>query len=646
MEKTFTIGKHDVSIKPSQALALQGLPVDDKRVREAATILKRYREGKQALEQRVVENEEWYKLRHWEYIRGRVKDNTETREPEPSSAWLFNALANKHADAMDNYPEPNVLPREKSDDDEAKKLQSIIPVLLERNKYQKTYSRAWWDKLKHGTSVKGVFWDPSAENGLGDIVVKQLDILNLFWEPGIEDIQESPNLFIAKIVSLEALKAQYSELANKFESSAHEIKQYIHDESIDLTDKTVVFDWYYKVRKINPDGTNSTMLHFAKFTGETLLFSSENEAYKTAGTEQPKYQKGWYEHGLYPVVFDVLFPLKGSPCGFGLVDICKDPQLYIDKLGQAILQNAIAGAKPRYFAKEGSDIDMKDFTDLSKLIVRVSGNMDGVKPIEHPTLDPVYFSVYQQKIDEMKETSSNRDFSSGGTSGGVTAAAAIAALQEAGNKQSRDMINASYLAFAEECNLIIELIRQFYDITRAFRITEDNGYTFIEYNNSKIKPKEEAQLAGPAFIRKPIFDITVRPQRKNPFSRNVQNQLAVELYQMGFFNPQLADQSLTALELMDFEGKEKIRERIQQGQTMMRIIQQLQMALAQRDQVIAQFTGQTPQVAQPTGGMVPDARPQQVDTSSIAQANDRATDINQNSYAQKIVDRGAKVMEG
>ena len=73
----------------------------------------------------------------------------------------------------------------------------------------------------------------------------------------------------------------------------------------------------------------------------TLLFASENEA---------EYQeRGWYDHGLYPVVLDVMFPEKGTPVGFGYVAICKDPQLYVDKLSANILENAMMGTKKRFF---------------------------------------------------------------------------------------------------------------------------------------------------------------------------------------------------------------------------------------------------------------------------------------------------------
>ena len=100
-------------------------------------------------------------------------------DPEPASAWLFNSIANKHADAMDNYPEPVILPREYNDKDEAKALSSILPVILERNDFEKTYSDAWWYKLKTGTACYGVFWNNRLEKGKGDSDIKQIASLEL-----------------------------------------------------------------------------------------------------------------------------------------------------------------------------------------------------------------------------------------------------------------------------------------------------------------------------------------------------------------------------------------------------------------------------------------------------------------------------------
>ena len=551
-------------------------------IKRAAELLAKYKQGKANLETRIVDDELWWELRHWEAIRGRqggvsaVKRETQgnpppdgPRTPEPSSAWLFNAILNKHADAMDNYPEPVVLPRERSDEESARTLSAVLPVILETNDYEQTYSDNWWEKLKHGTAAYGVFWDPGKENGLGDVTIQQIDLLKLFWEPGVTDIQKSRNLFIIDLVDEDLLEQQYPQLNGRLKGSAVDVKQYVYDDTVDTSGKSVVVDWYYKVK--SPSG--KTLLHYVKFVGDQLLYASEND---------PSYrERGFYDHGKYPVVLDVMFPEKGTPVGFGYVAICKDPQLYIDKLSGNILENAMMTTKKRFFASTATNITREQFMDWNEPIVDVEGEISDarIKEIVTQPLDDIYVTVAQMKIEEMKDTAANRDVNSGGAGSGVTAAAAIAALQEAGNKASRDMISASYRAHTAITALCVELIRQFYDVTRSFRITGPNlpgGYDFVELNNLKLQDQPAAVGSdGQTLYRKPVFDLKIKAQKKNPFSRAEQNQRAQDLYSMGFFNPERAQESLGALDMMEFEGIDKVREYVQQGQTLLALCQQL-----------------------------------------------------------------------
>ena len=541
-------------------------------VAKAAEELAKYKSGKARLEERIVEDEMWYKIRHFETLR-RKKDK---KEPAPSSAWLFNTIMNKHADAADNYPEPNILPREPGEEENARLLSSIVPVVIERNGFEETYSSNWYEKLKHGTAVYGVFWDSKKENGLGDIAIKQIDLLNIFWEPGITDINSSKRLFIVSIEAREELNAQYPEFEGRLAGKATDIKQYNYDDTVDVSDKVAVVDCYYKVR--TEDGR--VLLHMMKFCGDELLFASENEK---------KYaENGFYDHGEYPVVFDTLFPEKGTPAGFGYVAVCKDPQLYIDALGANILENSLAATKPRYFVSRSSGVNIAQFKDWTNPIVEVEGgSLDDTKirPIETKPLSGIYATVYDMKINEMKETSSNRDVNSGGSASGVTAAAAIAALQEAGNKNSRDMISASYRAYTRLIYLCIELIRQFYDEKRSFRITGENGSgnSFVEFSNAGIREEElppaypgaETEPGYKPMFRRPIFDIKVRAEKRNPFSQLGMNETAKELYRLGVFHPEKAQESLIMLEMMEFEGKERVREEISKGQTLLKMCEQM-----------------------------------------------------------------------
>ena len=152
-------------------------------VRRAADILRRYHAGKRQLEQRIIDNEQFWKLRHWQQME-KTGQGGNPADPQPTSGWLVNCILSKHADAMDCYPEPTVLPREPGDREEARKLTRILPVVLKKNGFKRTYSSAWWYKLKSGCAVYGVFWDAGKLNGLGDIAIRRMDLLNLFWEAG------------------------------------------------------------------------------------------------------------------------------------------------------------------------------------------------------------------------------------------------------------------------------------------------------------------------------------------------------------------------------------------------------------------------------------------------------------------------------
>ena len=524
-------------------------------IQQAYQVMKKYKEGKATLEDKIVNDEKFWKGRHWDAVQR--KDGNTTA---PTSAWLFNCIINKHADAMDSYPEMVCLPREKDDKQSAETLTSVMPVVLDQNEFKKVYSDNWWYKLKHGFCVYGVFWDNSANGGKGDVAVKAVDALNIFWEPGIKDIQKSRNIFVLDLVSVDSLKESYPKLDIKGGETS-DLKQYVFDDAVDTSDKALVVDWYYK---------KEGKLHYCKFCEENILFASENES---------GYENGWYEDGDYPFVFDVLFPEEGTVYGFGFIAITRDPQLYIDKLDESIMYHSHIASRPRYFAKISAGINEQEFLDLSKPIVHVEGDIDEnrLKPIAVGNIPGYMMNFRQAKIDELKETSSNRDFSQGGTSNGVTSGAAIAVLQEAGNKTSRDMINASYGAFQKIGRLMIERFRQFYINEHTFRILGQSGETeFMPFNNQGLQPQYMETIDGKDLFRKPIFDLDIRAERENPYSTLSNNETAMNLYRMGFFAPDNAQASLAALKLMQFEGKKEIEEYLTQGMTLQNQLMQVQ----------------------------------------------------------------------
>ena len=570
--------------------------IGKEQVQAAYQTLLSYKEGKANLETKIKENEQWFKIRHWECMRDKA------HEVQPSSGWLFNAIANKHADAMDNFPSPNVLPREEGDKAEAEMLTSIIPVILDQDDFEQTYDDVTYYKLKGGTGVYGVFWDKSKLNGLGDVTIKKIDLLNLFWESGITDIQRSRNLFHVELVDRDLLAEAYPQLAGKVGASTIGVAQYQYDDKVDTTNKADVIDWYYKK---NQNG--KTVLHYCKFVGDVVLFATEND---------PEFaEKGWYDDGQYPFVFDTLFPIEGTPCGFGYIDIGKDAQSYIDRGNQAIMENMLANAKPRHFIRRDGAVNEEEFADTNKPFIHVDGNLgtDSIMPVQTNPLPEIYLKILSSKVDELKEVTGNRDISTGGTTSGVTAASAIAAMQEAGSKLARDDNKSSYRAFRKIVVMIIERIRQFYDLPRCFRIMGENGaHRYVQYSNERIVAQAQGiEMGVDLGVRVPLFDVEVTAQKQSPYSKMSQNELALQFFGAGFFNPAIADQALACLDMMDFDRKQFIMQKIAENggmyQMMMQMQQQMVGMAAQLDslqgtQIAPQMMAQMGMAPAPTGG--------------------------------------------
>jgi hypothetical protein len=547
--------------------------ITEERLHKAQTILERYKSGKSRLDARLVEVEQWWKIRHWEWMQERGA----RQDMQTASGWLFNVIVSKHADGIQSIPEANILPREQMDKPTAKMLSAVIPCILEQNEFDDTYSSTLWQKLKGGTGAWGIFWDGSKHNGIGDIAITRANLLHLIWEPGITDIQKSQNLFYVELVDIDQLKQMYPQLADKnLYNKQISLRKFITEDSVSDENKTMVVDWYYHTYH-----GGKKILHLCKFVGDVVLYASEDDPELA--------ERGLYDHGMYPFVLDPLFPVEGSPCGFGYVDVCKNAQEQIDILNQAVVKNAMVNAIPRYMIRSDSGLNEDEFMDFTRSVVHFTGtmNQDAFAPIATPALNPNVMAMIDNKIGELKETSGNTDSSNGITQNSSQAASAIAALQEASGKVSRASTMSAYRAFCRIINQIIELIRQFYTIPRQFRITGEMGEEqFLTFDNSGMQPQMQGTDFGMDMgMRMPAFDVKVSAQTKTAYSKNSQNELALALYSQGVFNPQMADQALMLLDMMDFDDKDELMQKVQQNGTIlqqMAMYQQIALQLAQQ----------------------------------------------------------------
>jgi hypothetical protein len=217
-----------------------------------------------------------------------------------------------------------------------------------------------------------------------------------------------------------------------------------------------------------------------------------------------------------------------------------------------MLSYADWASRVRFWAKRSLGVNEREFLDLNRSIVEVEGDIDEEK-LRQIVISPINDSVIdskRMKIEELKEITGSRDVSQGGITGGVTAAAAISVLREAGAKSSRDGIEESYRAYEEIVSLIIELISEFYSTERAFRISGTDGS--LSY----------VGISGRALTRegiRPHFDIKIEARENSPTEKKEKNEFIKSLYEDGAFKAENVKETLIMLELMDFDGVGRLR---------------------------------------------------------------------------------------
>ena len=286
---------------------------------------------------------------------------------------------------------------------------------------------------------------------------------------------------------------------------------------------------------------------------------------------------------------DLADPKKSIVRCAGMIDVGKSDQEQVDRTARAMMNNVLGSSRQKTFVSEAAGINEQDLADPKKDIIRCAGmiNESNFRVVQPNANAEMYMNVISQKVQQMKDTSGNSDVMSGGAPSGITAASAIAALQEQAGRTSRTAIKASYRTFTRLCRCVIELIREFYDTPRTFRIVGENAaQSYVTFSQKDMAAHPVERLDGTLVNVEPVFDIAVSAQRASPYAAMAQNELALQFYQGGLFDPARADMAIATLEMMDFRDKDKIIQRVSQNGTLYQMVLTLSERLARAEAML------------------------------------------------------------
>ena len=524
--------------------------------------------------ERIDDNEQIYQGDHWRGVDDKYLGGDE-RIPKPSTPIITSTIENIKADLSDEFPEAMIVPEIPDNEVAAKVLTQVVRQELSACNFAREWDKETQDVLNDGWSVWEVGFDPDANQGAGGTFLKYVINKNWMCDPQSIDMQKGRAVFKIDRLPRDWFVQHYPDYV-QFMKGDDDLLTDDHDDFNATTAESdkkcyrLIEAWF---RIYDPE-TRRHKVHMVLLAGGQVL---ENSYESKPG--------GHYRHGMYPFVISRLYPQKGSALGIGITDLFKGAQRYSDKLDQILLLNTFRSSRPRLLIQKGL-VDYDDARDFGKEVIECEGNPVTSMQWQQANPLPSHIMAYITGIREtIKQESGSNEQSRGNTSAGVTAASAIAALQDMSTKRSRMEARALHYGFEDAVSMLLEVLREFSVVERKITVTIEGKRIVLPFSKATMNDI----LADGREIPM-TFHVSIKTSRQTKYTKQAHNDLWLQMMQvMG----NTVDPAIM-IEGLDYDDKEQLLDNIQRAQrsgmtALQRQLAEMSEAYQQAQEELAQY---------------------------------------------------------
>lgn len=559
--------------------------------------------------EKCTKNESVWRGRHWNDKP--FQDETDESRPRPNVPVLHSTVENCKADIIDNRPGQVIRGVGNDDDLKALIVTELLRFTYQRAKYNKKFKKKISGMLKRGEGTIQVYWNPELMNGMGDVDFRYLHVKNMVWAKGADDINDGRFFAFYDWVQPEELYEYYPDLdlndAMPETDAQKEESEEVRDiENIRMTDedgnvKVITYMWKEREpRMVNGVKMGHiTYINTAVVCGRTVL----------------DYKEKQYEYDRFFVNTLADVELEGEPVGLSEIDMHIDDADTVNLIQKLWLCNLQASAEDRFLVNRTAGINEKDILNFNKKVIMGNAIHQGaITPFKPTPFNAQALNMQNNIVAGIKERSGQTDFNIGQGAGGVTSGYGIERMQQYGAKRSRLRLDNVYDDHQNTSKDVLKLIQTHYNTERIVRLSreaqdeiQDRLKKAMEALQQMEQPEgtdvREAAAAvalpkgvtlnanGELAIDFSIFrldnldldyDIEIIPQRHNMVTSDAINAFVNQLVNSKAIDGQ------TAVELSEFEGKERMMKTVRKyndiNARMQQMAQQAQQATEQAEQ--------------------------------------------------------------
>jgi len=548
-------------------------------INEAYNRLKIWRDGCKEIQDRARDARDIMLLQDPYQDPGDADPNHKTLQLQSLRSTIVNCVA----DQMDNMPEAIMLPEREELRQKADDLTDVVRFVLAQNDYEEIHGSLAEDFFVAGTYVVQVTWDRDMNRGEGNIAILRWPLEGFLWDPKCNTIEEARAIINVSWHPLSWYRSRYPKEGRYVAPESYEHDGVGMPDNWDelANEEPMAMLMEYWWREYDSE-THTHKINVAYIAGGALLYL----------------KRDIYAHGMYPFIVCPMGTIEGLPVGEGMVQTLAPMMRYVNRYARYIDENASMAAKIRMLVRENANIDIESLADWDKNLIRGDSiDEDSVRWFQSKPLNNVTFNQMLQFQTDIKQDSGQNQFTRGETAGGVTAASAISALQEAGGKITRLHTGKINNGFRQMVEQVIWLIAQFYTGRQARMVTGRDGVLRSAIMDAQVlmgetpDPQMMRQLAVArekedrirGVLPAPPYSVQIQVQRRNPLRVQAQNELMIQAYTMAVQNNAQFPLS-TLFDTMTVDGKETIVKMLREAEARADQMQQMAAQMQQMQQ--------------------------------------------------------------
>lgn len=411
---------------------------------------------------------------------------------------IFQTIQSQIPILTDARPKFDYMPEEPSDREFAEIMSDISEADWESKNYGFKFTEVMTDAHIYGTGCSSLTYEPDCETGEEEINYSSKDVFYLFPDPDAESLEEKcDSVIYAEPVCVEKVKRDYpehaeyikSDIQDTLDSAKNDVSSFrrrspandrmvMEGSSSRLSDdqkKVTLITAYYKdssydeeeTEEIDEDGVPTPVyvrkLRYPKMRKSVIA----NGMVLEDGPND-------YADGRFPYQIMVNYLLPREFWGISEIEQLEGPQKTFNQILSCVLDTLHLMGNPIWVVDHTANIDAYKLTNAPGLIVEKSPGSE-VRREAGVALQPYVLQVADLVKGLLEQIAGSQDITRGINPGGVTAASAIADLQNAAQTRLRQKSRLADAYLQRLGQQYASRVMQFYTAPKVFRITGKDG---------------------------------------------------------------------------------------------------------------------------------------------------------------------------